>query len=156
VERRVVGVGDRGIALDNGERIAADRVIWVTGPAPVAWLQQSGLATDAAGFVLVNDRLQSISHPEVFAAGDVATMVDHPRPKSGVYAVRQGPPLTGNLRRALLGMPLHSFRPQRRALQLITTGERHAIAAWGELALAGAWVWRWKDWIDRRFVARYA
>jgi selenide,water dikinase len=156
VERRVVGVGDRGIALDNGERIAADRVIWVTGPAPVPWLQQSGLATDAAGFVLVNDRLQSISHPEVFAAGDVATMVDHPRPKSGVYAVRQGPPLTSNLRSALLGTPLRSFRPQRRALQLITTGERHAIAAWGELALAGAWVWRWKDWIDRRFVARYA
>jgi selenide,water dikinase len=154
--RRVVGVGDRGVALDDGQRVAADRVIWVTGPAPVAWLRESGLATDDAGFVLVNDRLQSVSHREVFAAGDVATLVDHPRPKSGVYAVRQGPPLARNLRRVLRGAGPRSFRPQRRALQLITTGERYAIAAWGELALEGGWVWRWKDWIDRSFIARYA
>ncbi len=154
--RRVTGADERGIVLDGGERIAADRVVWVTGPAPVPWLKGSGLALDAQGFLLVNDRLQSISHERVFAAGDVATMKNDPRPKSGVYAVRQGPPLARNLRRAVLGAPLRSFHPQRRALQLITTGERYAIAAWGKLGCEGGWVWRWKDWIDRRFVARYA
>ncbi len=153
---RVIGVGDLGIALDDGQRVTADRVIWVTGPAPAPWLQQSGVARDADGFVLVNDRLQTISHAQIFAAGDVATMVDHQRPKSGVYAVRQGPPLARNLRNAIQGKPLRPFRPQRRALQLITTGERYAIAAWDDLAFEGRWVWQWKNWIDRRFVARYA
>ncbi len=155
VGRHVVAADDHGIVLDDGERIAANPVIWVTGPAPAPWLRNSGLTLDAEGFVLVNDRLQSTSHTDIFAAGDVATMVDHPRPKSGVYAVRHGPPLAANLRAALRGAPLISFQPQRRALQLITTGERYAIAAWGELAFEGRWVWRWKDWIDRRFVARY-
>jgi selenide,water dikinase len=155
-DRRVTGADEHGIVLEGGERIPADRVVWVTGPASVPWLQGSGLALDAKGFVLINDRLQSISHERVFAAGDAATMNHHPRPKSGVYAVRQGPPLAHNLRCALQGTPLMSFQPQRRALQLITTGERYAIAAWGELACEGRWVWRWKDWIDRRFIARYA
>jgi len=155
-DQRVTGADERGIVLESGERVAADRVVWVTGPAPVPWLRSSGLALDAEGFVLVNDRLQSISHEHVFAAGDAATMDHQPRPKSGVYAVRQGPPLAHNLRCALQCAPLSSFRPQRRALQLITTGERYAIAAWGELACEGRWVWRWKDWIDRRFVDRYA
>jgi selenide,water dikinase len=155
-DSRVAGVSQGGVLLEDGRRIAADQVIWVTGPAPAAWLRESGLATDPDGFVLVDDRLQSVSHPQIFAAGDVATMAAHPRPKSGVYAVRQGPPLTRNLRCVLRGVATRSFRPQRRALQLISTGERYAIAAWGELSVEGAWVWRWKDWIDRRFVARYA
>ena len=106
VGRHVVAAYDHGVVLDDGERIAANPVIWVTGPAPAAWLRDCGLALDAEGFVLVNDRLQSTSHADVFAAGDVATMVDHPRPKSGVYAVRQGPPLAANLRAALRGAPL--------------------------------------------------
>jgi selenide,water dikinase len=82
VERRVVGVGDRGIALDNSERIAADRVIWVTGPAPVPWLQQSGLATDAAWLragqrpACSRSLIPKCSPPAMWA-----TMVDHPRPK---------------------------------------------------------------------------
>jgi selenide,water dikinase len=106
--------------------------------------------------VTVGETLQSTSHPSVFAAGDVATMVGHPRPRSGVYAVRQGPPLAHNLRAAMTGESLVRYVPQRRALAIITTGGRYAVATRGDWAIAGGWVWRWKDGIDRRFMARYA
>lgn len=152
----VVRVDAGGLTLSGGAQVPADCVVWATGAAAPVWLARSGLALDERGFVLVDETLQSVSHPGIFAAGDVATMRDHRRPKSGVYAVRQGPPLAANLRLALTGQPLKRFRPQRRALALIGTGGRHAVASWGALSFQGWWVWRWKSFIDRKFMTRYA
>ena len=99
------------IAAD-GSRIAADAIVWTTGAAALPWLRELGVALDAAGFVAVNESLQSISDERVFAAGDCATMIAQPRPRSGVFAVRQGPPLAANLRAALAGRPLVRYVPQ--------------------------------------------
>jgi selenide,water dikinase len=153
---RAVERVDRGmLRLRGGGTLEADIVVWATGASAPLWPKSVGLATDARGFILVNDRLQCVSHPRVFAAGDIASIRDHPRPKSGVFAVRAGPPLAENLRRALLGKELLDWRPQRQALALIGTGDHYAVASRGDLALEGAWIWKWKDWIDRRFVTRY-
>ena len=156
VRSRVVAVETGFARLQDGTRLPADVVVWATGASVPDWVRASGLATDEHGFVLVNENLQSVSHAEVFAAGDAATMIGHPRPKSGVYAVRQGPPLAENLRRVLTGQKLEPYFPQPIALALISTGDKYAIASWGPLAWAGEWVWRWKDHIDRRFMRRYA
>ena len=164
VEREVVlhfdspaiAVEPGAVIADGGRRIAADRIVWATSASAPAWLKASGLACDARGFVAIDEFLRSTSHPFVFAAGDCATQLANPRPKSGVFAVRQGPPLAHNLRRALHDQPLRSYVPQRHALALISTGDQHAIASRGRWAIEGDWVWQWKDWIDRRFVARYA
>lgn len=144
-----------GLWLTDGQRVAADTVVWATGAAAPDWPHASGLQTDADGFIAVDEHLQSLSHPGVFAAGDIASMSGASHPKSGVYAVRQGPPLAENLRRALRGESLLRYKPQARALALISTGDRYAVASYGTFAVGGRWVWRWKDYIDRGFVARY-
>ena len=141
--------------LDDGEALAFDRLFWVTGVAAPSWIVDSALAKDAQGFVSVDAALRSVSHPQVFAAGDVADLQGQARPKSGVIAVRSGPVLAANLRLALGGQPLQRFRPQKRFLSLIGTGDGRALACWFGLALEGGWAWRWKDWIDRRFMARF-
>jgi pyridine nucleotide-disulfide oxidoreductase family protein len=147
---------ERGtVELAQGGEVASEASLLVTGAAAAEWPGASGLAVDGRGFIGINDCLQSLSHPFVFAAGDCASLIDHPRAKSGVYAVRAGPPLAENLRRALAGTALKRWQPQRRALYLFSTGPRHAIASWGGLSVEGNWVWRWKDRIDRRFVASF-
>ncbi len=143
------------VTLQDGEAISADHIVISTGAVAATWPAASGLKTNGSGFILVNDHLQSISHPDVFAAGDCATMVNYQRPKSGVYAVRAGPPLAENLRRHLRGEKLIPFRPRKRSLYLISTGDKYAIGSWGTFAWEGKWVWRWKDRIDRRFVEKY-
>lgn len=151
--RRVAAVEAGVVVADDGSSIAGDAILWATGPVP-AW-HNSGLTLDDGGFILVDSHLRSVSDAAVFAAGDCATVRGYRYPRSGVYAVRQGPVLAANLRAALAGGAMTSYRPQARALALISTGDRHAVASWGPLSIAGRWVWRWKDWIDRRFIARY-
>jgi pyridine nucleotide-disulfide oxidoreductase family protein len=139
-----------GVAFSDAMAKDHDLVIWTAGAAALPWLRDSGLEVDERGFVLVDDRLRSISHPEVFAAGDCATLRDASHPKSGVFAVRHAPILAANL-----GGASRRYVPQRRALALISCGERYAIADWGGVSWEGAWVWRWKDRIDRRWVEQF-
>ena len=152
---RVAQVNKDQIISDKGTKHSFDHLLWLTHASAPSWPKESGLKVDHRGFILVNDFLQSTSHPFVFAAGDVASMLNHVRPKSGVYAVRQGPPLTENLKRFLLKRPLKAYTPQKRFLSLISTGDQYAIASKGHQMLKGNWVWRWKDQIDRRFMKRY-
>jgi len=143
------------VLVDGNGAVALDEVFWTTRAAPADWLADTSLALDPEGFIRVRETLQSVSHPDVFAAGDIAAIEGHASPKSGVYAVRSGPPLAYNLRRVLTGKRLVAYKPQREALYLISTGERYALGARNGFTFEGAWVWKVKDFIDRRFIAKF-
>ena len=135
--------------------LAADEILWTTQAAPARWLAKAGLPLDPRGFLKVDSMLRVIGQDDVFAAGDTIAFSDRELPKSGVYAVRAGPALADNIRRTLTGRSLRRFKPQREALYLVSTGERHAVGTRNGVVVEGAWVWRWKDWIDRRFMRKY-
>jgi len=150
-----VGIEAGRLHLASGATLACDVPILAIGTHAPGWLHHSGLALSETGHVLVNPFQQSTSHPEVFAAGDVCTRADRPHPKSGVYAVRAGPPLADNLLAAHRGQPLKPHHPPVNTLNLLSCGAGHAIASWGPFHTEGAWAWRWKDRIDRGFMAKY-
>jgi selenide,water dikinase len=154
--RRVARVEKDAVYFEGGGSFACDWIVWATGAAPHAWLAQSPLPHDDRGFVRVGPTLQVVDHPDLFAVGDCVSHDAAPWVrKAGVYAVRQGPVLDANLRARLRGRALRAYRPQRDFLALLNLGAGEALGAkWG-VCLEGGWVWRWKDWIDRRFMRRF-
>ena len=152
---RVARVRENSLIAADGREFQVDAVIWTVSANGSPWLADTGLRLDSRGFVEVDDYLRSVSHPSVFAAGDTAVQINHPRPRAGVFAVRQGMPLADNLLRWVNNQSLRPFRPQRAFLSLISTGDRFAVASRGRWTWSGRWVWRWKDRIDRRFMRRF-
>lgn len=155
--REVVEVGESAITLDDGRQMSAGLTIWLTGAAAPPLFERSELPVDDDGFLLVDDSLRSVGDTRVLGAGDCVTMERHPQtPKAGVYAVRQGPVLWRNLLAIHEGSEsLPTYEPQEDFLSILNTCDGRAILSWRFIASHSRWAWWLKDWIDRRFVARY-
>ena len=152
---RVASVEKDSLISAAGDEIQVDAAFWITSAVSHPWLQNSGLALTDDGFIAIGSTLQSENFSNVFAAGDIANMSLSPRPKAGVFAVRQGPPLAKNIRRLLNQQIPQDYHPQREFLSLISTGGKCAVASRNSRSVSGKWVWQWKDWIDRRFMRRF-
>lgn len=151
---RVARVTPQGVELEGGKTMPGGLVLGVAGARPQAWLAETGLhLTD--GFIDVGPDLRSLNDPLIYAAGDCAHLSHAPRPKAGVFAVREAPILAHNLRADLTGGRRRTYRPQRDYLKLISTGGKHAVADKLGLRLEGDWMWRWKDHIDRKFMRMF-
>ena len=151
----VVKVEQGRLVAADGRVVELDEIVWCTAATGPEWPGSAGLDTDKRGFVATNAYLQSISHPFVFATGDIGTQVQTPSDKAGVFAVRQAPYLFENLRRYLQGQKLKAYTPQKDFLSLMATGARHGIASRGPVVVHGDWVWRWKNHIDQSFMDKF-
>ena len=148
----VTGFTGGQAVLDDGTSLAADLLFWAVGVRPPGLFYQAGLHVGAAGGMLVNRYLQSVDYPELFGGGDCICFAEHPLDKVGVYAVRQNPILYENLLAALEDRPLRPFQPQKHYLLIFNLGSGRGVLHWRGLVVAGRWVFRVKDWIDRRFM----
>lgn len=157
---RVAEVQSNGLVSTSGDTAALDKSIWCTGAAAAKWLADTGLEVTERGFISVNQYLQSTSHSNVFAVGDCADMRSDPRPKAGVYAVRQAPFLADNLRIACgnqVDGRSESLKPvklQTDFLSLLSLGEKTAVGCRGGYTASGRWVWKLKDNIDQKFMRK--
>jgi pyridine nucleotide-disulfide oxidoreductase family protein len=154
-DRFAAGV-EGGVLLGDGHHLQADHVIAATGALAPGWLARSGLSLDSRGYVAIDACHQSSSHKNIFAAGDICSRTDVRLVRSGVHAVHAGPILARNLLAAMENLPLKPYIPRRRSLYLLASGDGRAVASWGPLSAEGAWVWRWKDRIDRHFIRQFS
>ena len=147
-------IGPDQVWLADGTAIPSQFTIGAAASVAQGWLGETGLALQN-GFVRVGPTLQSENDPAIFAAGDIAHLTQDPRPKAGVFAVREAPVLFHNLRAALTGGALRRYLPQRDYLKLVAAGAKVGVAdKWG-LSLSGPVIWRWKDRIDRAFMRKF-
>ena len=144
-----------GLILSKGKILTADCVIAATGTQPPLWLQKSNLMLDKDGYIAVNEFHKSLSHPNVFATGDISSRQDLIITKSGVHAVRTGPILFSNLLATQNGQSLTFYYPRKYSLYILACGPKHAIASWGKWSIQGKLVWHLKNWIDQKFVKKF-
>lgn len=149
-----------GYSLINHDRsiIKVTDVFWCTHAKGAHWIAQSDITTDNNGFIKTSNTLEAIETNRIFAVGDCATIVDNPRPKAGVFAVRQAPTLFRNLLAKLDGRPLVRHKSQTSFLSILTGGGQWAVASRGRFAIGAPvphWVWQWKRSIDQRFMDQF-
>lgn len=143
------------LVLDDGSEIAMDLVIWATSARPPEALAGCDLPKSADGFLAIRQTLQSTLDTPIFAVGDSGTFLKDPVPKAGVYAVREGPILWDNIQRILSNRPLVEYQPQCDFLSLLATGDGRALMQYKGWTAHGQWMWRLKDYIDRKFMRMY-
>ena len=150
----VIEIGKNFVKTKRGPKIKSDFSIVVTSITAPKWISQSGLKLSDDGFIEVNNFLQS-SNENIFASGDVCSIKGKNLVKSGVYAVRQGPILSKNLRAKILKLKFTSYKPQKTFLSLIGDGKSKAIFSWGPFSFKSKWSWTLKKFIDENFLKKY-
>ena len=154
--RRVVKVHPDAVELEDGHRVASDLTVWLTGPAGPGIFEGSKLEIDSRGFLLVDDSLRSLSDPNVMGVGDCVTLANYPAtPKAGVYAVREAPILWESLLSAMGQGSRPRYQPQGGFLSILNTADGKALLRYKSYITHSLPAWWLKDWIDRRFVAKY-
>lgn len=143
------------ILTERQQHLPMDKVIWCQPGEASQWLASSGLKVNDRGLIQVNPSLQSISHPSVFAAGEIASATAPVQAQTEAQPERQAKVLAANLVRAFEGEPLRTFKPARRALNVLACGDEFALARWGNWVWGGAWVWRWKQRMERKYMAQF-
>jgi NADH:ubiquinone reductase (H+-translocating) len=73
---RVENIGENFLQLAGGARIESANIIWTAGVTANPLTKQLGVELDRAGRVRVNPDLSLPAHPEVFAIGDLALVLD--------------------------------------------------------------------------------
>ncbi|MFM9975637.1 MAG: selenide, water dikinase SelD [Beijerinckiaceae bacterium] len=153
---RAVAIEPGAVICASGRRLAIDVPFVSTHAKLPEWLTRTDLPKAANGGIAIAQTLQVMGDDSLFAAGDCATMTEDPRPRAGVFAVRQGAVLGGNLLAAAHGAALKPYKPQKDYLSILRTGHGQAIASRGRFfAVEGQWVWRLKDRIDQAFMERF-
>jgi selenide,water dikinase len=145
------------ITIDHETELSSNFTVWTVNAQAKPWLANTSLSCNEDGFINIDQTLSSTSHRNVFGAGDTINFVGQALPKAGVYAVRQGPILSNNIRSLIdpTNTTMQLYTPQKKFLSLLTTGGKHAILSRGLLCLSGNWVWYWKKKIDSGFVNRF-
>ncbi len=150
---QIAQIAEDHVELSDGRQIPARFVTGAAGARPYDWISTTGLDLED-GYIRVNSHLQS-SDPAIFAVGDCAHLIENPRPKAGVYAVREAPVLFENLRAALGAGKMRQYAPQKDYLKLISLGGKSALAERLGTSFSGSLMWRWKDHIDQSFMNKF-
>lgn len=129
----IVEAADGLVRLKDGRELSTRTMIWTGGVRGHALVANSGLTVDGRGRGLVNEYLQSVSHPNVFVIGDSALVLTNegrPYPPTAQLAWQMGEHCGPQVYALLKGAKLDGFHPHIVAT-LASLGRKDAIGLVG-------------------------
>ncbi|HEX8378286.1 MAG TPA: NAD(P)/FAD-dependent oxidoreductase [Pedobacter sp.] len=131
LNRRVKSYDGKTVLLDSGEELKAQTLIWTAGVvgSPIKGLKEGCVLK--GNRIEVNEFNQVKGYDNVFAIGDVASMITEEYPEGHPMvaqpAIQQGELLSKNLIRQIKGEPKTAFSYKDQG-SMATIGRNHAVA----------------------------
>ena len=142
----VKSISEGRVDLANGDAIHAANIIWAAGVSASPLTRKLGVELDCAGRVKVKPDLSVPNHPEVFAIGDMALVLDeNGKPVPGVSpAAMQMARHVASIVRDEIDMPGLCSRPKFKYWDkgtMATIGRSAAVAKVGDFEFSGFSAW---------------
>lgn len=140
-------VKENGVILDDGKFLSIKHMVWTAGVTPNIPILKNPAPLDKTGRIVVNEYLQIEKYPNVFAIGDIASVIlggDKPLPMLAQIAVKQGSLVGENIKNFILNKKLKKFSYTSSG-ELISLGHWQGVANIKGIKFSGpiAWfIWR--------------
>jgi NADH:quinone reductase (non-electrogenic) len=120
-----------GFRLTGGQLVEGGLFVWAGGVKAPELVADSGLPTGHNGRVKVDRHLRVLDHPQIYVAGDLASVVDpgtgHVLPPLAQVALEEGETVARNLDAELQGRPLEAFTFHDKGF-VVSVGTRRGVA----------------------------
>jgi NADH dehydrogenase len=140
-----------GFRLEDGELVEGGVFVWAGGVKAPELVAGSGLPVGHNGRVKVDQHLRALDHPDVYVAGDLASVTDprtgHALPPLAQIALEEGETVARNLDAELEGRPLEAFTFHDKGF-VVSVGVRRGVADIAGITTGGRLAHLLKDAIE--------
>jgi len=127
----IAAVTEEGFRLTDGQLVEGGVFVWAGGVKAPELVANSGLPTGHNGRVKVDRYLRVLDHPDIYVAGDLASVTDprtgHALPPLAQVALEEGETVARNLDAELEGRPLEAFTFHDKGF-VVSVGTRRGVA----------------------------
>ena len=142
---------EEGFRLKDGELVEGGVFVWAGGVKAPELVAGSGLPTGHNGRVKVDQHLRALDRPEIYVAGDLASVVDprsgHVLPPLAQVALEEGETVARNLDAELEGRPLEAFTFHDKGF-VVSVGTSRGVADIAGITTGGRLTHLLKDAIE--------
>ena len=147
----VAAATEEGFRLADGELVEGGVFVWAGGLKAPEVVVDSGLLTGHNGRVKVDQYLRALDHPDIYVAGDLASVVDprtgHVLPPLAQVALEEGETVARNIDAELRGKPLEEFTFHDMGF-VVSVGTRRGVADIAGITTGGRMAHLLKDAIE--------
>jgi len=147
----IAAATEEGLRLTDGQLVEGGVFVWAGGVKAPELVADSGLPTGHNGRVKVDRYLRVLDHPDIYAAGDLASVTDpctgHVLPPLAQVALEEGETVARNLDAELSGKPLEAFTFHDKGF-VVSVGTRRGVADIAGLTTGGRLAHLLKDAIE--------